>query len=105
VKAGHVAVSHVRDLCGVVEREKAQMGVLICMEPPTQPMLDEAAAGGIYESPWGKHPKIQIITVEALLSGASVDMPPIQHVNLTFRKAPKAKAKPNSPKDIPFNDQ
>src|SRR5262245_58459501 len=32
VKAGHVTVSHLRDLRGVIEREKAQIGVLITME-------------------------------------------------------------------------
>jgi site-specific DNA-methyltransferase (adenine-specific) len=35
VKAGHVNVSHVRDLRGVLDREQADMGVLISLEDPT----------------------------------------------------------------------
>ena len=34
VKAGHVQAAHIRDLRGVIEREKAEIGVLITMEPP-----------------------------------------------------------------------
>ena len=40
--------THVRDLRGVIEREKAEIGVLISMEPPTKPMLKEAAEAGLY---------------------------------------------------------
>jgi hypothetical protein len=36
--------SHVRDLRGVIEREKAQIGALISMESPTKPVLKEAAS-------------------------------------------------------------
>jgi hypothetical protein len=42
VKAGHVNVSHVRDLRGVLDREQAAIGVLISMEPLTRPMREEA---------------------------------------------------------------
>jgi site-specific DNA-methyltransferase (adenine-specific) len=35
VKAGHVTVSQVRDLRGVLDREGADMGVLISVEEPT----------------------------------------------------------------------
>ncbi|GAJ04958.1 unnamed protein product, partial [marine sediment metagenome] len=49
VKSGHVNAAHVRDLKGVLEREKAPIGVLITLEKPTRPMLQEAAAGGFYE--------------------------------------------------------
>jgi len=38
VKAGlNINVAHVRDLRGVIEREKAAIGVLITMEEPTKP--------------------------------------------------------------------
>jgi hypothetical protein len=75
----------------VVEREKAQIGVLITMHPPTQPMRSEAAGAGFYESPWGKHPRIQLLTISDLLAGTRVDMPPATGVNVTFKKAPKSK--------------
>lgn len=90
VKAGHTGPAHVRDLSGVVDREKAQIGVLISMQEPTQPMRTEAAAAGFYKSPWGQHSKIQILTIRELLDGGRVDCPPLRQTNLTFKKAPKA---------------
>lgn len=89
VKAGHVTVSQVRDLRGVIEREKAQIGVLIAMEAPTQPMRAETAGAGFYDSPWGsRHPRLQILTIAELLNGKGVDRPPHQG-NVTFKRAPK----------------
>ena len=46
VKAGNTGPAHVRDLRGVVDREKAAMGLLITMEDPTAPMRKEAATRG-----------------------------------------------------------
>jgi hypothetical protein len=51
VKAGHLLATHVRDLRGVIEREKAEIGVLISMQPPTKPMLKEAAEAGFDQVP------------------------------------------------------
>ena len=94
VKSGKTGVAHVRDLRGVVEREKAAIGVLITLQKPTRDMRREAASADFYESPWGKHPRIQILTIEELLDeGAEIDYPPAKHVDVTFKKAPKAKAK------------
>jgi DNA modification methylase len=75
VKAGKVQVSHVRDLRGVLDREKAELGVLISFNGPTQPMRTEAASAGFYTSPWGHHPRIQLLTVTELLEGKKLDMP------------------------------
>lgn len=92
VKAGHVTANHVRDLRGVVEREKAAIGALISMEDPTGPMQTEAVTTGFYESRiWNKrYPKIQLLTITELLAGKKIDMPPIRQVGATFKKAPKA---------------
>jgi site-specific DNA-methyltransferase (adenine-specific) len=96
VKSGNVQVSHVRDLRGVVERENVAIGLLICLHEPTRPMRTEAAGAGFYESPWRtKHPKIQILTIEELLTGKTVDIPPSRDIR-TFKKAPKAKKNPSS---------
>jgi hypothetical protein len=75
VKAGGVQVSHVRDLRGVLDREQAQIGVLISFNESTQPMRTEAASAGFYASPWGQHPKIQLLTVGELLAGKRIAMP------------------------------
>lgn len=92
VKAGHAGVSHIRDLRGVMEREVAEMGVLITMQPPTKAMQREAASAELYYSPgWDKrYPRIQILSVEDLIGGKGVNYPPSKHVNVTFNKAPNA---------------
>ena len=90
VKAGHTDVTHIRDLRGVLDREHAELGVLLTMQPPTQPMKTEAASAGFYHSPgWRQdYSKIQILTIEQLLSGKGIEMPPLG--NVTFKKAPPA---------------
>jgi DNA modification methylase len=88
VKSGHVSVRDVRDLRGVVDREKAEIGVLITLEDATKPMLTESVSAEFYKSPWGNHPRLQILTIAELLGGKRIDYPPT--INVTHRKAPKA---------------
>jgi len=92
VKSGKsVNIDMLRSLMHVVEREKAAIGVLLTMRPPTSGMMAEAAGCGTYQSPWGtRHPRIQLLTVGDLLNGKIVDMPKTQDVR-TYRKAPKAR--------------
>jgi len=85
VKSGNVSSRDVRDLRAVVEREKAAIGLLITLEKPSRDMNAEAAEGGFYKSPWKKHPRVQVLTVEELLSGVQLDMPPIRLGGTTFR--------------------
>ena len=101
VKAGHVTVSHIRDLVGVISREKAQIGAFLSLENPTSPMRREAASAGFYESAWGKHPRIQLLTIEDLLGGKTVDYP--QTADVTFKKAPRVRSNPSEKqKDLPM---
>jgi len=100
VKGGHPMVTHVRDLRGVIEREKAAIGVLITMQEPTQPMRAEAASAGFYKAPWGKeYPRLQLLTVADLLSGKTVDFP---RENVTFKKAPRAQPPEPENEELPF---
>lgn len=87
VKAGHTGRAHVHELRGVIEREKAEIGVLISMQAPTRPMREEAASAGFYHSEhWNKdYSRIQLLTVADLLSGGTIDYPPGEA--LTFKKA------------------
>jgi site-specific DNA-methyltransferase (adenine-specific) len=87
VKSGHVSVKDVRDLRGVIEREKAEIGVVITLEDATKPMRTEAAAAGFYKSPWGNHPRLQIFTIAELFDGARIDYPPT--LNVTHKRAPR----------------
>jgi hypothetical protein len=58
-------------------------------------MTKEAITAGAYHSPvWDKdYPKIQILTIEDLLKGKTVDMPPQTQSSVTFAKAPKVTKK------------
>ncbi len=100
VKGGHTDVTHVRDLRGVLDREKAQIGVLISMQEPTGPMKTEAASAGFYTSPWNPtkpHPRLQILTIRELLEGKRIGMPPPGQVNVTFQRAPRARGEAGGP--------
>jgi site-specific DNA-methyltransferase (adenine-specific) len=89
VKSGHVGVDVIKVLETVAAKEA--MGILITLESPTKPMQVEAVSAGTYHSPiWNKdYPKIQILTVEELLHGKMVDMPPLAQTSVTFAKAQK----------------
>ena len=78
VKSGHVSSRDIRDLRGVVERENAAIGVFITLEEPTEDMKTEAVSSGYYHSLlWDRdYPRIQIFTIEELLNGKEVQMPP-----------------------------
>ena len=77
VKGGGTSVKDIRDLGHVIDREKSDIGVFICLHQPTRPMLEEAAMKGFYHSPLGKdYPRIQIITIEEIFQGKSPDIPP-----------------------------
>jgi DNA modification methylase len=92
VKGGHLKATDVRDLKGVVQREKAAIGVLISLEAPSREMRKEAATGEFFVSEWGTHPKWQLLTIDDLLNGKTVNRPPIRQSDATFKKAPKHKA-------------
>jgi hypothetical protein len=105
VKSGHVSAKDVRDLRGVIEREKAEIGVLITLEEATKPMKTEAASAGFYKSPWGNKnfPRLQILTIEELLDGKRIAYPPSAQVDVTFKKAPQApKGKAHKDEPLPL---
>jgi DNA modification methylase len=69
VKGGeNVSVQMVRDLRGVLEREKAAIGLFVTLADPTKPMREEAVKAGYYTSPSGANfPKLQVLSVKGLL--------------------------------------
>ena len=70
VKSGKVGAKDIRDLVGTMARESAEMGVFLTLEAPTAPMKQEAAAAGLYNSPWDHkpYPRVHILTVADLLA-------------------------------------
>jgi adenine specific DNA methylase Mod len=95
VKGGeNVGVQMVRDLRGVIEREEAEMGVLVTLVEPTGPMVSEAAAAGfVKKSAHGRLPKLQIISVSDLFDGRQAKLPPLPQV-LTGIKSKRRQVDP-----------
>lgn len=92
VKGGeNVGVGMVRELISVVDREKAAIGVLVTLALPTRAMEREAAAAGLFETPFEKVPKLQIITLAELFQGIRPRIPRID-VGATFRAAARERA-------------
>ena len=83
-----------RDLRGTVEREGAQMGVLISMAQPTRGIREEADKSGTYTSELTgqSYPRIQIATVADLMAGKPLKMP--------TAILPYLKAKPRNPDQL-----
>jgi DNA modification methylase len=69
VKSGSVNSSMVRDLKGVLEREKAEIGLFVTLEEASGPMQLEATTAGVYQSALSgrEYPRIQLITIRELL--------------------------------------
>ncbi|HEY1561274.1 MAG TPA: DNA methyltransferase [Caulobacteraceae bacterium] len=92
VKGGDsVGVPMIRDLKGVLERERAPIGVFLTLPPSTRPMETEAASAGFYELGGRRYPRLQIITIEQALAGTK---PAIPHVDMgaAFRRASREEA-------------
>ncbi len=88
VKGGGVGSPQVSQLRGMMEREKAEIGAFITLREPTDPMKKEAAAG--FYDPTGllpPVPRLQILTIEGLLSGQKLQYPKVEVA--TFKKAPR----------------
>jgi len=79
VKGGHVSVSQIRDLIGVMDREKAELSIFITLEHPTTKMDEEANIKGFYKFPLGgEYLRVQILTIEELLKGNKPKLPPLK---------------------------
>jgi DNA modification methylase len=96
VKGGlNIGVAEVRDLIGVLQREKAEIGVYISFAEPTRPMKTEAAEAGFYTSQDGsKYPRIQLLTIKGLLEGTQRLERPLHVRDVTFKAAPRHRPEP-----------
>jgi len=89
VKSGHINRAHIATLKGDMEREKAPIGILITLEEPTRPMLQEAITVGFYEPehfPGHQYPRVQILTIKELLEGKEAQYPRMAPA-ATFKRA------------------
>lgn len=67
----------VRDLAGTVEREKAEMGILVTLAPATRGVREAIDHGGTWTHPANGQvfPKLQHVTVQQLLKGEQPQRP------------------------------
>jgi len=69
VKGGGLKADDVRALNHVRERENADIALFISLDNCTKGMIKDAASAGFYESPnKKKYPRVQLLTIEGLLS-------------------------------------
>ena len=99
VKSGKVKSSDIRDLRGTMERENAAISVFITLEKPSPQMITEASEAGFYQAFTGaiKYPKLQIVTIEELLHGSEIKMPPRLHQNFKAAQRIPDKIKQTQP--------
>ncbi len=77
VKSGGANRATLATLNSDRQREKAEFGILITMEPPTKAMRDEIAAAGKYRHPLlnREDDRLQVVTVAEILAGKQLDLP------------------------------
>src|SRR6202047_2468006 len=81
VKGGkHVTPAMVREFRGVLEREKAEMGLFICLDPPTSAMQTEALTAGYANIVHGRMWKLQIVSIADWFNNNRPDMPPLEQL-------------------------
>ena len=99
VKGGeNVSVPQVRDLIGTMERAQAAGGLFLTLAEPTRERRREAAGAGFFDTGFGTHPRVQIMTIRELLAGMTPDLPPLGR-DEGFRRAPRERGKqPTQPK-------
>lgn len=77
VKSGGAQRGTIDNLRGVMQNEGAEIGILLTMDPPTAPMLKTAQQAGKFKHPLlnKEYNRIQIVSVDEMLSGARMDLP------------------------------
>lgn len=88
VKGGASNPGHVRDLIGTLQSQRAELGLFVCMNPPTRGMIEAANQSGSWEHPANhqRFPRVQILTVAELLRGNRPNMPPAENPYYAARR-------------------
>ena len=82
VKGGKIKPTDIRDLRGVLEREKdTEMAGFISLHEPTKSMRQEADLAGYYEYQGIKYPSIQLLTVKDIFDGKRWYCPSVLKAN------------------------
>ena len=85
----------------MLDREESAISVFITLEEPSKDMSTEAVSSGYYHSNlWDRdYPRIQILTVENLLNGREIEMPP-DTSRQTFKRTKRVKKKDATQDDL-----
>ncbi len=69
VKSGNIKSGDLRDLQGTLTLEKAAMGILITLKPPTKEMIKTAKSAGIYQNKYmsQSYDMISIVTIQEII--------------------------------------
>jgi len=87
VKGGeNVGAIMVRDLKGVMDREKAPIGIFLTLAEPTRPMEKEAASAGFFQQGDRQYPRLQIMTIAQALAGERPKIPLVD-AGAAFKRA------------------
>jgi adenine specific DNA methylase Mod len=87
VKGGGIKADDVRALNHVREREGAEIALFVTLGEPTRGMAGDAASAGFYESPNGKKfARVQLLTIDGLLSKRQRAEHPDYEPDLNFKK-------------------
>jgi len=103
VKGGQVSVSQVRDLKGVMDREKAEIGVFLTLRKPTRQMRAEADEAGPFIDPGfpeKRFARLQILTIEDIFAGQKINFPTWWSQD-TFKKSTRRRK--NNPEESQNN--
>jgi DNA modification methylase len=89
VKGGlNVGVDAIHKLKSVVDREKAALGILICLDRPSQAMTREALSAGQIGPSSKRVYKLQIVTVDMLFERQPIDLPGMIDAPELVRQSP-----------------
>lgn len=111
VKGGqHVGTKDVREFKAVIDRERAEMGLFICLREPTRDMRAEAASFGFIDTAHGHLPRLQIVSIERWFNGERPVVPSLGHVSRDYFRPPSKptattkikRPNPNAP-EFPFS--
>jgi site-specific DNA-methyltransferase (adenine-specific) len=89
----------------VLDRENAELGLFICLYPPTREMIREAASTGIADVVHGDIPKLQIVAIEEWFKGKMPRLPPLEHLPsaaFSGRRRPTLRRPDAAQPELPF---
>lgn len=109
VKGGkNVSPSMVRELGNVIDAERADMGLFICLNEPTHEMELAAMKAGYVNTPQGRKRRLQIVSIKQWFEGLRPDLPYAPTLQLAAfahqKKRPPVRVKEAEPEQpqLPF---